>query len=522
MKIRSLWARWFDAELLRRVLSFAALFGVLAHGCMLFNKFSWHDDLAHLFHIDINTAVKMGRWLRAILGAVVAKLAGGANLSLPLIHGAASILLIGLSAYTVIRLLDIEGRVPQALLCGLMEAIPVVTATFAYMFTAPYYFLALLLSVLGVFIAIRMNALPGYAIASVCICCAMGLYQAYVAVAVSLFVIVLIFDTFDGKFPGAGHLIGRGVWYAGTCVCALAEYAVVWQVCLRVRGVRISNYQGISSVQSSGLAAYLKRIPMAYQRFFLSIPRKIENLYPNGLRYVQIVVLALCALCSVYLVLRRWKESRLQAALMALLIALLPLCFNLEYLFGAENLHTLMLYGQCMLYVYLACAVLRMLRGGAKPGVAVYRLAAVTLAVMLCMDAYYDNSCYLKAEVQQQQTISDMTVLVSRIQSVEGYKDTMPVCLYKVKKGHEDATRTSDPELSDIGIMGIASIPPNAKANPTAYLMNCVNVMARWCGFSPKIVDPSDFDRPDVLEDMPYYPDDGSIRIVDDTIVVKM
>ena len=50
----------------------------------------------------------------------------------------------------------------------------------------------------------------------------------------------------------------------------------------------------------------------------------------------------------------------------------------------------------------------------------------------------------------------------------------------------------------------------------TTYLLK------RWCGFSPKYVTYKKFGHKKIVEKMPYYPDAGSVQIVDGTVVVRM
>ncbi|MDE5854548.1 MAG: hypothetical protein K2H19_05745 [Ruminococcus sp.] len=135
----------------------------------------------------------------------------------------------------------------------------------------------------------------------------------------------------------------------------------------------------------------------------------------------------------------------------------------------------------------------------------------------------YANINYLKAEYQQQRMISYFTVLITQIKSVDGYRDEIPVC-YINPNNKKDATLK---ELSNFELFytspnygieeGVNGMNGNRKTGGDVwcYFMN------DWCAFGPEVVDEEDFvDLPEVI-DMPYYPDDGSIKIINDTVVVK-
>ena len=59
--------------------------------------------------------------------------------------------------------------------------------------------------------------------------------------------------------------------------------------------------------------------------------------------------------------------------------------------------------------------------------------------------------------------------------------------------------------------------------NIQGYLNNWAwrQFLARWCGFEPRTADPAEVaDWPEVTA-MPSYPDDGSIQVIRDVVVVK-
>lgn len=138
------------------------------------------------------------------------------------------------------------------------------------------------------------------------------------------------------------------------------------------------------------------------------------------------------------------------------------------------------------------------------------------MALMLLMNVYFANVCYLKAEILQQQTISEMTVLITRIKSIEHYKDDMPVSI--ILTDESDSTRTDNSVFDDIVIKPFG-LRLNDPFSSDRNLKNCLSI---WCGFSPEFVDAESFENMKVVEEMPAYPDDGSIRIINNTVVVKL
>lgn len=118
------------------VLCSVFLVGFTAHGIMLTNKISFHDDVHVMF--GIGETYLSGRWFLGIISEFWNRHFG--LYSLPLINGIISLLFIALSVCILCRIFQLSDSISCFLLGSLMVTFPVVTSTFAYMFTASYYF----------------------------------------------------------------------------------------------------------------------------------------------------------------------------------------------------------------------------------------------------------------------------------------------------------------------------------------------------------------------------------------------
>ena len=508
------------SEGLRESVIYTFVAGILAHGVMMFNKLSWFSDLNRGFINEWIESVSLGRWLKAFLNYAVSKAFGGKNLSLPLFFCAVSFLLIALSAHIIIRMFNIRRKSLRMVLCQLMVVTPVVTSTFGFMYDAPYYFLGLFLATAGVYIAANRPRWDGAVVGALCLCGSLGLYQAYFPVGVSLFVILLIMEIARERHASFTKVILRGLYFLGMCVAGLVLYYAIWKLAMKALGIVADDYQGVSSIGQSGIGAYIDAAKTCYERFLLQFASNKENLYPMKLVWVQWLIVAASGVSGLCLVLRHFRRDKWQAVLMAVLLAVLPICFNLIYMMGASsssesfNVYSLMLYGQCMLYVFLIASVDLLWDGDRKLPSRLCPAAVAVLALMVGMNAYFDNSCYLKAEMVQQQTISNMTVLVSRIKSMEGYNDLMPVCI--LRTGEKDATLAKNEAFKDIRLRPYTYIYPSHSQNRFI-----VDYLEKWCGFAPKYAKRDDFMDLEEVQQMPDYPDDGSIKIINGTVVVK-
>ncbi len=442
----------------------------------------------------------------------------GQNFSLPMLHGIISIVLIALSAGILFALFDIKDTSGQIILGSLMVTFPVVTSTFGYMFTAPYYFAALLFGILGVYFSERIKGLPGFLAGVILICCSLGLYQAYFPVAVSSFVILLIAAAAENESFDVCKITKKGFYYLGILISALVIYFLIWELCLTFFGVARSDYKGISGIGESGIYSYVKEIINAYRYFFLNkVPVKM-NLYRMAAEVLQRLLVYLCLPFTIYLMHQSFikKKRFLEGLGCAILFVVLPVCFNLVFVMLASGsgagVHSLMLYGQTMFYVYYIWLLKNFCRIAGKARVTA-AVPMILMAFLVFQNAGFDNACYLRAQLEQQQLISDFTALKSRIMSTEGYQDTMPVAL--IITGERDASIYTDKAFSEISIMPYNSIYPYKTGR------NIKNTLRKWCNFDPKYVNEAPFKEMDEVKEMPDYPDDGSIKIIDGTVVVK-
>ena len=182
---------------------------------------------------------------------------------------------------------------------------------------------------------------------------------------------------------------------------------------------------------------------------------------------------------------------------------------------GREVVYSLMVYSQLFLFVYFAWLLENLSLKHLRFEKAVSSIATVTLAALLLMYCRLDNRCYLKATYAQQEAISYFTTLVSQIKGTDGYRDELPVVFLN---------RNSDTSLhpgDDGHFRDIAYRPYNLDVNGYVTSYSWQNFMRQWTGYSPIIVEAAEFAELDEVKNMPHYPDDGSIRVIQDTVVIN-
>ena len=489
----------------------ALSFGLLAQGMGLFNKFSWHDDIFSLFMTG--TAVELGRWMLHVLAELEKWFYGNGHFSLPVVNGFLALLCIGLSAGVTVRHFQIRSRALSFLLGAVMASFPAVTSLFGFMFTIHYYMIALLMTTAGG-VLICSDGAWGKKAAGVVLCgCAVGIYQAFLPVLLMLVLldqIMILCRREETTGVWAKRLLIRAV-----CVAAvMGVYFAGSELFLRIRNVQLDSYLGIDQATAASPAVYLQRAAAAYREFFLPTHGALWDMYPQSVFNLYRLMLCLDLILGCGWILRTWKKSRVRALLLCAALALVPLGCNFIFVMS-EAVHSLMVYGQVMHALLLVCLAdwtgafsapfRRLFAGG----------TALVLGLSGVMYIRYDNQCYLKTAFQQQEAISWNTTLVTRIESAEGFRDELPVAFVN-RQNMEDLNLYN---LEELDFLTLGTYEENIREYLNDWAWEAF--LARWCGFEPKKADPAEAESWPEVEAMPRYPDDGSIQVIRDVIVVK-
>ena len=488
----------------------ALLWGLTAQGMGLLNKYSSNDDIFQLF--GTGSTITSGRWMLFVLEQAENLLWGG-HCSLPLFNGFLSLVFIGASAGLIASLLQIHRPLPGALLGAVMASFPTVTSIFSFMFTAHFYFLALFMITACAYLVCTGTSWKARVSGIVLGACAVGIYQAFLPVLPTVILLSGLRELSAGETKPS-FLFRKLVLQAAAVVFVLLLYFAGSRFFLWKYGMQLDSYMGINQSGTTSPLVYLQRAGKAYLEFFRPTRSVSWDMYPHRAHLLYLLMLCANGVMAALLVFQTGQKNRGSAALMLLLLLLFPLGCNLIFVMS-ETVHGLMVYGQV-----LQAALLILLTDWLAFSLPVSKrmvsgAVALLLTGMCVVYARYDNQCYLKADFQKQEAISWNTALVAQIKSTEGYRDELPVAWVN-RYSAEDRSLYRILELDELHLSGYES-------SLQEYINNFAweKFLACWCGFSPDTVDPEAVAHLPEVEQMPSYPEDGSVRVLDGIVVVK-
>lgn len=490
-----LWLRGLYLE--NRVPFLAALLtGFAAHMFMFTNKLVNHDEIEALFYKG--ATVTSGRW-----GLELSKLLLP-NWSMPWIYGLLTLLLISVSVCIMLGILEIRSKLSQILLTAVVVSFPSLTGTYCFMFTSAAYGLAFLLAVLCVWLYQKGGAVNA-AFATVSLVLCLSIYQAYIAITASLFVLLMIKGCLEAD-KSVRQIVLYGLKALAMMAAALAVYFAVTLLVFRFTGAEFNSYV-MENVNDK--ASLLGNVRMAYENFRdIFTFRNYSLISSEGARYAHIVLLGVIL---VGLVLAAGGSRPLNWVLLAVLVLLLPLSINCMYLLmSPQSIHTLVLYSFVCLY-FLGALILEKL--APRPGLLVKDIMTLLMCIIIASNVYFANMTYLKMHLQYENANAFYVSLIAQIKETEGFDENSRLAII----GRQDNLLYPFPELGTDGLLG-----------PSQDLVNIYsreNFFRRYLGFDVPFAGQEELDalsKTAEFEQMAEYPYNGSVKKIGDYIVVKL
>ena len=480
----------------------ALIFGLAAHMFAFTNKLVNADEIESLF--GKGATVTSGRW-----GLEAVKLIFP-DYSMPWLWGLASLLLLAVSVCLIIRLFDIKGGLIKVLLAGMIVSFPSETGTFCFMFTSTAYALSFLLVVTAAYVFCRGVKLRA-PVACLLLVLSLSIYQAYISVAASFFVLYMIKSCLE-ESGSAVKTIVFGLKALAMMLAALVLYAAVTYAVFRVTGAQFNDYVK-DNMNGSGIFA---RVRMAYDFmvYYLSY-REFALITSEASRWLHIILLLLCAAGIIREAAARVKAKRpLDSVLLLVCAAILPLAVNCMFLAMAkDSIHTLVIYSFVAFYVLAAMLLERVFAGGSALRRTMRDVVYVALAAALVSNVYFANEVYLKLYLQYENAYSFYSVLLSRAENAEGFDEDSKLAII----GCQDNALTDLSGLDTGYIMGVN--------HDLINIYSRENFLRRYLGSDIPLASEAEAEKLAATEEfakMAEYPYYGSVKMIDGFVVVKL
>jgi hypothetical protein len=500
--------------------AFAA--GLAAHLYQFTNKLYNYDELANTPG-GIGLSTEQGRWLLNWMGRFMRSVFGG-SYSLPFFNGIFALLFLALSAGMVVSVFQVRNKLTAGLIGGLMTVFPAVVSMYFFMFLALYYAIGISFSVFAAWLAVKYpkNIIANIA-AVVMIACSLGVYQAYFPDTVCILLIVVILKAAFGGVKEKKEwkefflMIAR---FLVVMAAGVAVYFLINKAVLAVTHIQLTSYQGGDTMGKITIAQLISALKSCYTSFFdLGFSNVMGISYNRTVRrLIKVVWILFAAGIGAYLVLK--KKEYLNKVIVLCGILVFPVAMFLIYVMAPNSYcYTLMAYSVVFFFVFFLLwldACFRNLKLHAPVKSITNWVSALLTAALVIVFVWYANGNYMALEYTKYHDFSYVQTLVTKIRSVEDYSQDKPVIV--VGTQINDSTNGMGSLIGDTFTVG-------GKADTNLGYNSLLYLMSDYLGFSPyygTYEEIQNWMQREVVREMPSYPADGSIQVIDDTIIVKL
>ena len=505
----------------------AFICGLFAHIYALTNHLYNYDELWHT-PTGFGTGLEVGRWALSIT-VWIQKVLFDDCFTIPFINGMLTIILYAVAACFVVSALDIKDEFYAIIVGGLMTTFPALTCRMFFMFTTHYYAIGIAMAAAGAWIIAKkkLNILK-VTVAIALTVYGMAIYQANFTTAVCILVgnLLVWLITENVELKTAIKKCINYVLYLGAC---MALFLAGSKIALSITGKQMETYENLDKMGQLSVDQLIEGIIRCYKTFFKLPIIDVYSMNPN--RIVKIAFL-ICFLIFLYTFVKVWmmKKEVYLKVLVSLVFAVLPIAVNLIIIMAISSgtMYSIMVYEIVFVFI-ISIACLEAIRTCNSDITAIPNkmvidkvetllnsVTAVMLVITVITYIWFANGNYLAMEYTNQHDNAYYQTLMTQIKSVDGYHADMPITM--IGKPVVDSTYTRQDMIG-----GTFNISGKSSTNINAY--SSWNIMTRVLGYDPVNRNSDEeeeyFRGLDEVVNMPCYPSSGSIKIIDDTIVIK-
>jgi hypothetical protein len=348
----------------------------------------------------------------------------------------------------------------------------------------------------------------------------LGIYQAYLPFAATLYVTVLVLKCYEKNAEGK-KLFKKALGYLATVVLGGILYYVIMKLSLLVTSQQLADYKGVSQLGTVSFGMIPDIIgKMVSNGLGVAVNNNLEIssniLLKAGYGFLYLSDIIMLVVSFMHLL---KKKKYYVAGMLVLFIAAFFVAVNSVFIMCPADgaVYVLMTYSYVFLIILPICIADRVLADSKidfRKLLVYLEYGIVTVSsVMVLSYCHFANAQYLSIQLGYEQATSYYTSLVAQIKSTEGYSDELSVALISEGNFIADSTLYRNDVMRAFDISG--------RDDVLAETYRIEDFLAHYCGFSPKYAY-KDSIPADVLENMPVYPANGSIQIVNNIVVVKL
>lgn len=501
-----------NKEIIWKVGIAAVLTGIFSYYLFIVYGYAYPDGLCEglYYYHNADWHLACGRWAVRYLNKLV-----GNNIVMPLIIVCLYSLCIALSVLVLREDWKLKNKSTLLLVTSAMVVTPAVIAHLTYPHVALTFSFAFLLSVFFYFMG-HQKHWAWHVLGSCCLCVSMGLYQSYIGAAATLVLLGAVLGLVRGKswIDTAKELIRFLILGIAGCVLNV----IIYKFEIYIRGTYISDRvkafnitEIFVSLKSSVVNCYSASI-----EYFTDEILKRQYLY---MLFAVVVILLL----GILLVKMIRDKKYVEIVLSVVLLLLVPVSMNVIHILIPYNeISMLMRYHYVLIILFgvviVEQATVYMGKAFKTRIIGVVNIVLFGIVSTCVMSA---NATFEGLRISYDAIEVQTGLILSDVYDQEGYiPNETPIVFVGFPNDKVSQERLS-----------IYKYAINLTNNPVYWedmngLINCRRqYMLNYCGIDPGTFTPEEYYeiiRGEVFTDMPLWPAEGSVKMINGMVVVRL
>jgi len=492
----------------------ALIFGFLTHIFMFLNKLPNGDDLESMYRNY--SMITSGRWFDKIAMSL------SSYYSMPWVTGVVAVSFLAISVALIVSILDLKKPSSVVMTAALLTTFPILAALFSYMFYADLYMIAMFLSVSAVWLTKRYRY--GFLLGAVGIACSMGSYQAYIGFAIVLCISSLLQVILKNQ-RSTKEVLLLALRYLGTGLLGVVLYFFVQKFCLAYFQLDLTGYQGIDQMGQMDVSQLLAIIPQAYADFYGFFIHDLYLQSPTYVKYLYGIVSLLILIFTLIAVVRNQVYRKITIVLVPLLLAALPLAFQVILFMAPKAFLHVLMYPQYALFFVIPFFLFEVAFERQKKTSTQWRVEIICSWILLfvsCVISYQfyltSNIGYLNLHLKYEITYATELRILDRIEQHPEYTKDTPVYFVGA---FPNLNHSMYPIAANDFVRGLQGI----NGNLVHHDLNYEGFYGNYLGVKLELA--TEEQKASVLNklneiDMPIWPEIGSVDMVDGIMVVNI
>lgn len=493
------------------------IFMIITHIYYFIKRLGNEDDLNFISYIS-NT-LNTGRWTKGTLFT--------GTIQAPMVQFTFATIIISLTSVIICSLFELNKKSSMIITSLILATFPSLAMSFGYLFMVEIYMLALISSVLAIYLTIKYKY--GFIPSIFLIAYSLGNYQSYIGVASSLSIIYLIKMILDNKQIKEISKVFSKLIIVG--ILGIILYFLILKGYLNYYNVSLSTYKGANSMNIPPITKWpylFIRTYYHYIGYFLGYSFFKDMSY-NLIYKILIIIISIISLLGLIINQKIYK-NKTKLIILIILILLTPFAINIvDFVAYNTNITILNIYQYSLTYILSIIIIEKYIKLNKKPlKYYIHIISLLSLITIGWQNFMITNQYYYKLEEFNEYTISFNNRLLNRIEQTPGYDYDTPVMIIGEKNSqfHNKLNDINDWEnllTFDQGLWGKFIgyedlYDSNSDTKIITYINNQLGI---------NLIRASEEERNKVLNTEEYaklksWPSIESIKIINNILVIKI